>query len=78
MGPFVRYLQILQRDRRGLDNNDAKILSMGVSLEVGLGVERERAVVAATRVRAIAPETAPCTDHDRDGFPDNMPTPGSK
>jgi hypothetical protein len=68
----------MQRERRGFDNNDAKILSIGVSLEVGLGVERERAVVAATRVRTIATETFSCPDRDQDGFPDNWLAPGSK
>jgi hypothetical protein len=78
MGPFVRYFQIMQRERLGFDNDDAKILSMGVSLEVGLGIERERAVVAATRVRTIASETFFCPDRDQDGFPDNVRTPGGK
>jgi outer membrane protein OmpA-like peptidoglycan-associated protein len=72
IGPFVRYFQIMQRARPGFDNNDAKILSMGVSLEVGLGVERERAVVAATRVRTVETETFSCPDRDQDGVPDNV------
>jgi len=29
VGPFVRYLQIIQSNRVGFDNNDAKILSLG-------------------------------------------------
>ena len=37
-GPFVRYSQILQGDRAGYDNRDAKILSVGLSLEVGAGL----------------------------------------
>jgi outer membrane protein OmpA-like peptidoglycan-associated protein len=72
IGPFVRYLQIMQRERAGFDNNDAKILSIGVSLEFGLGVERERAVVAATQVRTIDRETFFCPDRDQDGVPDNV------
>ena len=72
MGPFVRYFQIMQRERPGFDNHDAKILSVGVSLEVGLGVERERAVVAATRFRTVETETISCPDRDRDGLPDNV------
>jgi outer membrane protein OmpA-like peptidoglycan-associated protein len=72
MGPFVRYFQIMQRDRTGFDNDDAKILSVGLSLEVGLGVERERAVVAATRVRTVETETLSRPDHDQDGLPDNL------
>jgi outer membrane protein OmpA-like peptidoglycan-associated protein len=71
MGPFVRYFQIVQRDRPGFDNHDAKILSAGLSLEVGLGVERERAVVAATRARPVDRETFVCPDRDQDGVPDS-------
>ncbi len=40
VGPFVRYFQILQFERTGFDNRDAKILSVGISLEVGSGVRR--------------------------------------
>jgi outer membrane protein OmpA-like peptidoglycan-associated protein len=72
IGPFVRYFQIMQRDRLGFDSDDAKILSLGLSLEVGLGLERERAVVAATRVRTVESETSSCPDRDQDGVPDNM------
>lgn len=72
MGPFARYFQIMQRDRPGFDNDDAKILSLGLSLEVGLGVERERAVVAATRLRTLETETSSCPDRDQDGIADNM------
>jgi outer membrane protein OmpA-like peptidoglycan-associated protein len=72
VGPFVRYLQILQRERPGFDNNDAKVLSIGVSLEVGSGVEREREVVAATRVRTIQTEDICCLDRDQDEIPDSV------
>jgi len=37
LGPFVRYLHIMQEQRPGIDGRDAKILSLGLSLEVGLG-----------------------------------------
>jgi len=53
IGPFVRYFQIMQRERPGVDDSDAKILSMGVSLEVGLGVERRRAGAAACQACGI-------------------------
>ncbi len=58
IGPFVRYFQILQPDRTGYDNRDAKILILGVSLEVGSGVRREGEPVA-------------CPDRDRDGVCDD-------
>jgi outer membrane protein OmpA-like peptidoglycan-associated protein len=71
IGPFARYFQIMQREQRNFDNNDAKILSLGVSLEVGLGVERERAVAAA-EIRTANTEPPSCPDRDQDGVPDNV------
>jgi len=71
IGPFVRYLHIMQQpERTGFDNHDAKILSLGVSLEVGTGIQREREAVAAAEVRTI--ETFLCPDRDKDGIPDNV------
>lgn len=35
LGPYVRYLQIVQPSRKDYDNSDAKIIVVGVSLEVG-------------------------------------------
>jgi outer membrane protein OmpA-like peptidoglycan-associated protein len=72
VGPFVRYLQIIQPDRAGFDNHDAKILSLGISLEVGPGVERKREVVAATDRSTVYTETVFCPDRDKDGVPDNV------
>ena len=47
VGPFVRYLQVFQtRDRSGYDNRDAKVLTIGLSFELGSGVERKREPVA--------------------------------
>jgi len=71
LGPFARYLDILQKDRPDFDNRDAKILVLGLGLEVGLGAERERAVIAA-QVRTIDRETIVCPDRDHDGIPDNV------
>jgi outer membrane protein OmpA-like peptidoglycan-associated protein len=72
VGPFARYSQILQRDRPGFNNNDAKILSLGVSLEVGMGVERRRAISVAAEARTITKEIFLCPDRDQDGVPDNV------
>ncbi|HYH98804.1 OmpA family protein [Hyalangium sp.] len=69
-GPFVRYLHIIQRHRAGYDNHDAKLLSVGVSLEIGPG--REREPIAAAEVRTITQETISCPDRDKDGVPDNV------
>lgn len=41
VGPFVRYMQVIQGDRVGFDGTDAKILTLGVSFEAGSGLERE-------------------------------------
>jgi outer membrane protein OmpA-like peptidoglycan-associated protein len=71
IGPFARYFQIMQRDRDGFDGTDAKILSLGVSLEVGLGVQREPVAVPA-EVRTVYTETLFCPDRDKDGVPDNV------
>ena len=73
VGPFVRYLQIMQQPTRtGFDNHDAKILSLGVSLEVGTGIQRPREAVAAAEVSTIYKETFLCPDRDNDGVPDNV------
>ena len=72
VGPFVRYLHILQGNRAGYDNHDAKILSVGISLEVGPGLERKHEPVAAAEVRTITRETFSCPDRDKDGLPDNV------
>ena len=71
VGPFARYLQIIQRERPQFDNSDAKILSLGLSLEVGVGVERRRAISDAAEARTINTQTFFCPDRDDDGVPDN-------
>jgi len=64
IGPFVRYFQITSPDRANFDTRDARILSVGISLEFGSGVRREGEAVAA------AP--TPCLDRDNDGVCDDM------
>lgn len=74
IGPFVRYLHIFQGTRSGFDDNDAKILSLGISLEMGSGIDRERAELIPATV-APAPtikEVLVCPDRDRDGVPDTV------
>ncbi|MEN9578254.1 MAG: hypothetical protein RJA70_1263 [Pseudomonadota bacterium] len=74
-GPFVRYLQIIQGERTGFDNQDAKILSLGVSLEVGTRVKRdlpEEEVKEVVTTRVVHKETLSCPDRDKDGVPDNV------
>ncbi len=66
LGPFVRYLQIVQGDHPNSNNADAKIFIVGASLEFG----------SAHRYVTAAPVCAPCGDSapiaiavasDRDG-----------
>jgi outer membrane protein OmpA-like peptidoglycan-associated protein len=73
IGPFVRYLQILQPNRAGYDNHDAKILSVGVSLEVGTGVRREPSLLTPApeaKPVVVDREVVVCPDRDRDDVSD--------
>lgn len=77
-GPFVRYMQTLQPSRAGFDNRDAKILILGVSLEVGSGIEREREPapaqdpVVVTKEVVVKRDVPFCPDQDKDGVPDSV------
>jgi outer membrane protein OmpA-like peptidoglycan-associated protein len=67
IGPFVRYFQIIQGERTGFDNRDAKILSAGLSLEVSTGLlERKRAPVPLAVAVTAPPVAEPVLDSDRD------------
>ncbi|HEY4188621.1 MAG TPA: OmpA family protein [Polyangia bacterium] len=75
LGPFVRYLEILQSNRSGYDTHDAKILSVGLSLEVGSGVRRQPPVVAVAQIVEARPVTRDvfiCPDRDNDDVPDKV------
>jgi outer membrane protein OmpA-like peptidoglycan-associated protein len=73
LGPFVRYLQILQGTPSGFDNRDARVLSVGLSLEVGSRVRRETRYVPATvSTVEVEKETPLCPDRDGDGVPDQV------
>ncbi len=70
IGPFIRYMQIIQIDRDAFDNHDSKTLIFGVSFEVGTGIERKAPdvrTVVETRV-----VTEHCPDRDNDGLPDHV------
>lgn len=67
-GPFVRYSQITQGDRAGYDNRDAKILSVGLSLEVGAGLTHPHAAAVVAHEELAPPVVAaPLPAPDRDG-----------
>jgi outer membrane protein OmpA-like peptidoglycan-associated protein len=72
IGPYVRYFQIFQGDRVGFDNRDAQILDLGVSLEVGFGLEQRQTRVATAEPTAMAPAPVevPASDRDHDGVSD--------
>ena len=75
LGPFVRYLHILQQPERiGFDNHDAKVLLVGLSLEIGNGVRREPAAVVASNAegRTVTKATYYCPDRDNDTVPDHV------
>lgn len=67
-GPFARYSQIMQGDRAGYDNRDAKILSIGLSLEVGPALSRKhREPVVAQEEVSTPAAVVPPAPSDRDG-----------
>lgn len=47
LGPFVRYQHVLQLEKAGYDTTDARVLIVGVSLELGAGVEPKEVLVAS-------------------------------
>jgi outer membrane protein OmpA-like peptidoglycan-associated protein len=73
-GPFVRYSQIIQGSKAGYDNSDAKILTVGLSLDVGAGARRpvQREAALPAEVRTVVQETVSCPDRDADGVPDSV------
>ncbi len=75
VGPFARYLHILQGSPDGFDNHDAKMLSFGVSLDWNPGIEREpepERVASADAPATIEKEMVPCPDGDGDGILDRI------
>lgn len=74
IGPFVRYYQIVQNEREGFDNRDAKILTVGLSLEIGSGLDREREQLVAVVEEPVAPVepiVVAASDRDGDGLADD-------
>lgn len=74
IGPYARYSQIFQGDRAGFDNRDSKILTVGIGLEFGTGIERRRAQVvaipAAPEATDVPAVVIPEPDRDNDSVPD--------
>jgi outer membrane protein OmpA-like peptidoglycan-associated protein len=86
LGPFVRYIQILQGGRAGFDTRDANALIVGVSLEAGTRLVTPSSVteppqncpvvVAEAPAPVVAPVPVPAplppVDRDGDGVPDDL------
>jgi outer membrane protein OmpA-like peptidoglycan-associated protein len=62
VGPYVRYQNVFQGERIGFDNRDAKVLSVGLSLEIDPAAKK----AAPATVKTVTH----CPDRDRDGTPD--------
>ena len=80
IGPFVRYLHVIQIDRPGYDNHDAKLLTIGLSLEVQSVAKKpvptpepEVHYVTKEEIRTVTvtKEIFTCPDGDKDGVVDN-------
>jgi outer membrane protein OmpA-like peptidoglycan-associated protein len=71
LGPFVRYFQIVQGDRDGFDNRDAKVLTFGFGLEVTTGLAKPTRVAVAEPLPVEPVEPAPPSDRDGDGVLDD-------
>lgn len=69
VGPFLRYMQIIQPDRVGYDNHDAKLLTVGISFEVGTAARRAPSEQVVLSGPAVSCPNA-CPDRDQDGVPD--------
>jgi outer membrane protein OmpA-like peptidoglycan-associated protein len=70
LGPLLRYFQIVQPERSGFNNDDAKILIVGISLEVGAGAKRAPVIAGSQEVRVVNKDVYSCPDRDKDGVPD--------
>jgi outer membrane protein OmpA-like peptidoglycan-associated protein len=76
LGPFVRYMQIVQPDRMGFDDADAKMLFVGLNLELGTS-PLAPLVVALPALECASCAPAPIVvvaslDRDHDGVADTL------
>jgi outer membrane protein OmpA-like peptidoglycan-associated protein len=74
LGPFVRYFQIVTHARPGVDARDARLVSVGLSLEWGSGAPPPLAVATAAAAADLGAEPAEVVpgDADGDGVPDDQ------
>ncbi|MFA6034167.1 MAG: OmpA family protein [Myxococcota bacterium] len=73
LGPFVRYLQVVQPEREGFDRSDARIVIVGLSLELGSKHEppvAEKPIVYQCPPTGVCPVIVQLSDRDSDGLTD--------
>ena len=79
VGPFVRYMQIVQDPHVGFDDRDASLLMAGISFEIGSSPLRRRRPMTDTKAASAAdyhigeadcPEPSTLSDRDGDGLLD--------
>lgn len=74
VGPFVRYMQIVQQGHPGFDDRDASLLMAGISFEIGSSPLRKRRPLAdsptANLLDADCPPPSTLSDRDGDGLLD--------
>lgn len=77
VGPFLRYSQTGQPGRAGYDDRDAKVLTLGVSVELTTPTRR-KTLIEESHVVDVPPAAAPpvaaasCPDRDGDTIPDSI------
>ena len=75
LGPFVRYMQIVEPKRVGFDSGEGRFLFVGLNFELGTSpIPPSPAVLApppAVECPVCAPPPPPLSDRDHDGTPDS-------
>lgn len=62
IGPFVRYQDVVQGNRIGFDNSDARMLIAGVSLEFGAAPKRKQEAAPCPQTKVEQPAKAVASD----------------
>lgn len=76
LGPFARYLHIVQGERAGFDNGDSQTLIAGLSLEIGgrtLRDEEPAAVAEEPVAEATPPPPTPAPEPEPEPAPEPAP-----
>jgi outer membrane protein OmpA-like peptidoglycan-associated protein len=79
LGPFVRYMQIVQSEHRGFDDGDARVLLLGLTFELGTSPLAPLVLPPPPAVECpscapvaamVVPVALVAPDRDQDGVPD--------